>query len=500
MGPACPKVNPSAAPGSRSGGASGPAPLAWCTRHSTRPERHRRHQGAAPRYGGRAASVQARVPLALRHRPSQSRAALRAHRRGGRMARHDGADPRARASSSTCGDRGRSVLRTGDEPTETGIDGHGSPDGPHPTHARDSFARALDATPADLALLAPRCRSSCTGSSRCTRRASCIATSSRRTCSSPTEPRVVLLDFGLVTDTDGDRTFESIRVAGTPAYMSPEQAAGLPLDAGQRLVQRRRDALRSAHRQTCRFRAPYLAGADAEAAHRSAAARARSSPASRRISTSSVAICCAAIRERVRPARRSCSGWAARTIAPAVVRHATSPVDLPFVGRERQLARAARGVRRERSAARRRRSACTAGPASARRRWCARSSSGCAKKCRARSCSPAVATSASRCRTKAWTASSTRCIACCRASAPQELEALLPRDIAAAEQLFPVLCDLGDVGARAAAASPSCPTSRSCAAARSRRCASCSSASSTARRSSSPSTTCSGATSTAPSC
>lgn len=44
------------------------------------------------------------------------------------------------------------------------------------------------------------------------------------------DQRVVLLDFGLVTDTTRSRTtFESMRIAGTPAYMSPEQASGQPL-------------------------------------------------------------------------------------------------------------------------------------------------------------------------------------------------------------------------------------------------------------------------------
>lgn len=41
--------------------------------------------------------------------------------------------------------------------------------------------------------------------------------------------RVVLLDFGLVVDVDSEATLQSLQVAGTPAYMSPEQAAGLPL-------------------------------------------------------------------------------------------------------------------------------------------------------------------------------------------------------------------------------------------------------------------------------
>ena len=43
------------------------------------------------------------------------------------------------------------------------------------------------------------------------------------------EGRVVILDFGLITDTITHDPHDSLRVAGTPGYMSPEQRAGRPL-------------------------------------------------------------------------------------------------------------------------------------------------------------------------------------------------------------------------------------------------------------------------------
>ena len=43
------------------------------------------------------------------------------------------------------------------------------------------------------------------------------------------EGRVVLLDFGLVTDLDPEQPDGSLELAGTPAYMSPEQGTGVPI-------------------------------------------------------------------------------------------------------------------------------------------------------------------------------------------------------------------------------------------------------------------------------
>jgi hypothetical protein len=45
------------------------------------------------------------------------------------------------------------------------------------------------------------------------------------------EGRVVLLDFGLVSELSKEGILQSLHVVGTPAYMSPEQAAGGPMTA-----------------------------------------------------------------------------------------------------------------------------------------------------------------------------------------------------------------------------------------------------------------------------
>src|SRR5262249_1619570 len=41
--------------------------------------------------------------------------------------------------------------------------------------------------------------------------------------------RVVLLDFGLIKEISTDPSHQSFEIAGTPNYMSPEQAVGLPV-------------------------------------------------------------------------------------------------------------------------------------------------------------------------------------------------------------------------------------------------------------------------------
>ena len=62
---------------------------------------------------------------------------------------------------------------------------------------------------------------------RCTSAGSSTATSSRRTCWSTRDGRVVLLDFGLVTDArSAQQSIATGRAVGTRRYMAPEQAIG----------------------------------------------------------------------------------------------------------------------------------------------------------------------------------------------------------------------------------------------------------------------------------
>ena len=76
---------------------------------------------------------------------------------------------------------------------------------------------------------ARRCGRRSPGSRPCTGPASFTATSSPPTSWSPREGRLVLLDFGLVTDLADRARSGAISIVGTPAYMSPEQGSARPL-------------------------------------------------------------------------------------------------------------------------------------------------------------------------------------------------------------------------------------------------------------------------------
>jgi len=117
----------------------------------------------------------------------------------------------------------------GTEDVETQVGSSDSDPQLHPVRERDSFAAALDRTPADMTLLGPALIQLANGIVALHASGKLHRDIKPSNVLVTTEPRVVLLDFGLVTDTDSERTFESMRIAGTPAYMSPEQAAGLPL-------------------------------------------------------------------------------------------------------------------------------------------------------------------------------------------------------------------------------------------------------------------------------
>lgn len=325
---------------------------------------------------------------------------------------------------------------TGDEPTETGGDGHA---GPHATSGRDSFARSLESTPADMTLLLP-------GLSQLVHGIVALHASGKlhrdikpsNVLVTP-DPRVVLLDFGLVTDTDGDRTFESIRIAGTPAYMSPEQAAGLPLtpasdwySVGVMLY----EALTG----DVPFHGPYLQVLT-QKQNMDPAPPASIIPG---VPSHLNDLCCDLLRRN--PAQRPTGEEILNRLGrqmPAIVRRKTISASLPFVGRHRHLRMLREAYETTLNGAHT--TVCISGPSGIGKTSLVRTFIE-----RLREEVPGVIILTGRCYQREsvpYKGVDSMIDALHRVLsrvAPHELEAILPRDILAAEQLFPVLSDLGD--------------------------------------------------------
>lgn len=330
---------------------------------------------------------------------------------------------------------------TGDEPTETSDHGH---DGHIESHRRsdDSFSRALDATPADLALLGPALSQLAHGVVALHASGKLHRDIKPSNVLVTAEPRVVLLDFGLVTDTDGDRTFESIRIAGTPAYMSPEQAAGLPLtpasdwySVGVMLY----EALTG----DVPFQGPYLQVL-AQKQNTDPPAPSSLIPG---IPAELDELCCDLLRRDPlqRPTGEEILHRLGRTsVAPALTRRTTAASALsPFVGRHRHLRSLRDAFEATLSGAQT--TVCLAGPSGIGKTSLMRTFVE-----RLRDEVPGAIILTGRCYQREsvpYKGVDSLIDALHRVLsrvAPQELEAILPRDILAAEQLFPVLSDLGD--------------------------------------------------------
>jgi eukaryotic-like serine/threonine-protein kinase len=254
------------------------------------------------------------------------------------------------------------------------------------------------------------------------------------------DQRVVLLDFGLVTDTDRERlTFESFRIAGTPAYMSPEQAAGHPLgpasdwySVGVMLFETLTGDVP--------FQGPYL---------QVLTEKQRIDPPPPSVIAPGVpeeldALCRDLLRRdpTARPTADEILQRLGRTTVP-VVTTKTAP-DVPFIGRDRHLKQL--------------REAFDATHAGIQTTVCVDGVSGAGKTSLVRAFLeqlraelPDVLLLTGRCYQResmpykgvdSLVDSLHRYLS---RLPPHELEALLPRDITAAEQLFPILREVGDV-------------------------------------------------------
>ncbi len=278
--------------------------------------------------------------------------------------------------------------------------------------------------------------------------------------------RVVLLDFGLVTDTDTRATAESTSTSGTPAYMSPEQGGGQPLgpasdwySVGILLY----DALTG----EVPFRGTYV---DVINQKRSADVPPPGTIASG-IPEDLDALCAELLRcdPRRRPAGDEILQRLWRS-APEGLTAKRTP-STPFIGRDREL----RALRE----------AFDASAGGAQTTVCVEGVSGAGKTSlirafleRLRDEVPTVRVLGGRCYQResvSYKGVDSLVDALHRYLSrlqPHELDVLLPRDMAAAEQLFPVLCDVADVvrsrrrGGTAAASDPVELRRRGCAAMR----------------------------------